>query len=208
MRSLDIRTNVLYISVMAQRIDWNEAVRKIRGFCHDRRRAPSFEEVRRLFKYKSKNTAHWLVARLIEKGFLRKDAAGRILTDGLFGIRQLGSVQAGWPSPAEEELVDTLNLDDYLVRNRTQSFIIKVTGDSMIDAGIRPDDLVIVERGCAAQDGDIVIAQVDGEWTLKYYQKRGSGVRLVPANPKYPVITPKHELKIGGVVVSCIRRYK
>jgi SOS regulatory protein LexA len=193
---------------MAKRVDWDHAAQKIRGFVRDRRRAPSFEEVRRLFGYRSKNTAHWLVARLVDKGILSKDSGGRILTDGAFGIRHLGSVQAGWPSPAEEELVDTLSLDDYLVRNRAQSFLIKVTGDSMIDAGIRPDDLVIVERGRAAQDGDIVIAQVDGEWTLKYYQKRGSGVRLVPANPKYPVITPKHELKIGGVVVSCIRRYK
>ncbi len=193
---------------MPQRVDWNEAVLKIRGFCRDRRRAPSFDEVRKLFGYKSKNTAHWLVERLVEKGLVRKDRGGRLLFEDAGGIRHLGSVQAGWPSPAEEELVDTLSLDDYLVRNRAQSFLIKVTGDSMIDAGIRPDDLVIVERGRSPQDGDIVIAQVDGEWTLKYYQKRGSGVRLVPANPKYPVITPKQELKIGGVVVSCIRRYK
>ncbi|MBP9733677.1 MAG: repressor LexA [Candidatus Omnitrophica bacterium] len=193
---------------MAKRIDWNQTVHKLRAFCRVRRRAPSFEEVRRLFDYKSKNTAHWLIARLVDKGLVRKDSEGRLLFDGLTGIRLLGSVQAGWPSPAEEELVDTMSLDDYLIRNPQQSFLIKVTGDSMIDAGIHPGDLVIVERGRAPQNNDIVIAQVDGEWTIKFYQKRGSGVRLAPANPKYPIITPKEELKIGGVVVSCIRRYK
>jgi repressor LexA len=144
----------------------------------------------------------------VEKKLLRKDAAGRLLSDGLAGIRFLGSVQAGWPSPAEEELVDTMSLDDYLIRNPQQSFLVKVTGDSMIDAGVRPGDLVVVERGRTPQNEDIVVAQVDGEWTIKFYQKRGSGIRLVPANPKYPIITPKQELKVAGVVVSCIRRYK
>ena len=193
---------------MADRIDWNAVAKKLRGFYSKHRRPPSFEEIRKLFNYKSKHTAHWLVGKLLEKGLFKKDSKGKLLLDGLAGIRLLGTVQAGWPSPAEEELRDTINLDDYLIRNHDQSFLIKVTGDSMIDAGIQPGDLVIVERGRTPQNRDIVIAQVDGEWTLKYYEKRGSGVRLVPANSKYPIITPKEELKIGGVVVSCVRRYK
>lgn len=189
-------------------INIGEAIKSIRKFAASHRRPPSVEEIRKLLGYRSKSAASHLIELLIDKGLLAKDRTGRLTLSGMSGIRLLGSVQAGWPSPAEEELVDTLSLDDYLIRNPQQSFLIKVTGDSMVDAGIHAGDLVIVERGRTAQNNDIVIAQVDGEWTLKYYQKRGSGVRLVPANSKYPIITPKEELKIGGVIVSCIRRYK
>ena len=114
----------------------------------------------------------------------------------------------GWPSPAEEELVDILSLDDYLIPHPDQSYLVKIKGDSMIDAGIRPGDLVIVERGRTARDGDIVIAQVDGEWTMKTYEKRGSVVKLLAANKKYTPIIPKSELLIGGVVTAAIRKYK
>jgi len=82
-----------------------------------------------------------------------------------------------------------------------------VSGDSMIDAGIHEGDVVIVEKGPRPKNGDVVLACVDNEWTLKYYQKRGKTVELVPANDKYPVIKPKNELTLGGVVKSMIRRY-
>ena len=78
----------------------------------------------------------------------------------------------------------------------------------MIDAGIMPDDLVIVERGRQARHGDIVIAQVDGDWTMKYYEKHGAKVQLRAANKKYPLIEPKAELVIGGVVIANVRKYK
>lgn len=78
----------------------------------------------------------------------------------------------------------------------------------MVDAGIMPGDLAIVERGRPARHGDIVIAQVDGEWTLKYYEKHGAKVLLRPANKKYSTIEPKVELVIGGVVVANVRKYK
>lgn len=123
-------------------------------------------------------------------------------------IALLGEIAAGWPSPAEEELVDTLSLDEYLIRHSEQSYLIKVKGDSMIDAGIREGDLVIVERGRTPRDKDIVIAQVDGQWTMKYYEKQGAQVRLLPANKKYSPIIPQHELVVGGVIVALIRKYK
>ena len=126
----------------------------------------------------------------------------------LSGVKLLGVVQAGWPSPAEEELVDVLSLDDYLIPRPEQTYLIKVRGDSMIDAGIHPGDLVIVERGRTARDQDIVIAEVDGEWTMKFYEKRGNEVRLIAANEKYPPIVPRRELVIGGVVTAVIRKYK
>ena len=77
----------------------------------------------------------------------------------------------------------------------------------MIDAGIREGDLVIVERTNAPRVGDIVIAEVDGEWTMKYLRKRGDHLYLAPANPRYKPIVPK-ELKVVAVVTAVVRKYQ
>ncbi len=122
--------------------------------------------------------------------------------------RVLGLVEAGFPSPAEEELRDTLSLDEFLIQNPDACFLLKVSGDSMTGAGILPGDLVIVDRGQTGKSGDIVIAEVDGEWTMKYLKKSGDSVYLVPANPSYKPVKPKHELKIAGVVTAVVRKYK
>jgi len=150
-----------------------------------------------------------LIDHLVEKSIVKRDATGRLIPTHFFegGLRLLGSVQAGFPSPAEEELIDVISLDKFLVRRKEASCLVRVMGDSMIDAGILPGDIVIVERGRDPKQGDIVIAQVDGEWTMKYYYKYGKDVVLKAANKKYPPIKPKEELKVSGVVVSCIRKY-
>ena len=193
---------------MPEPIDLREAVQRLRQFLKETHRPPSFEEIRKLFGYKSKNAAFWLVEKLAAKGFVKKDRQGKILSDSLSGTRLLGTIQAGWPSPAEEELVDTMSLDDYLIQHPDQTFLIKVTGDSMIDAGIHEGDLVLVERGRQPKHRDIVIAQVDNDWTMKYYEKNGAQVRLVAANQKYKPIVPKSELIVGGVIVAVVRKYK
>ena len=140
---------------------------------------------------------------------MKRDSTGRLVPTPLLrgGLKVLGTVQAGFPSPAEEELVDILSLDEFLIRRPEASYLVKVNGDSMIEAGIHPGDLVIVERGREPRNGDVVIAQVDGEWTMKYYMKKGGHVCLKAANKKYPPVTPKEELVLGGVVVACIRKY-
>ena len=193
---------------MPDKINFSEVLARLRFFYREHHRPPSFQEIARLFGYRSKNAAFELVNKLIKKGFLKKDSKGRILLDALSGVKLLGSIQAGWPSPAEEELVDTMSLDEYLIKHPEQTFLVKVAGDSMIDAGIHERDLVLVERGRQPKHRDIVIAQVDNEWTMKYYEKIGKEVRLVAANKKYPPIKPKEELNIGGVVVAVIRKYK
>lgn len=193
---------------MAQKIQLSEALSKLRTFYREYRRAPSIAEIAALFHYRSKNAAFFLIQKLVRKGFLKKDPKGRLLLDALGGVKLLGTVQAGWPSPAEEELVDTMSLDEYLIQHPEQTFLIKVSGDSMVEAGIHEGDLVLVERGRPAKDKDIVIAQVDGEWTMKYYSKRGNIVQLVAANKKYSPISPKTELSIAGVVTAVIRKYK
>ncbi|MEK9152791.1 MAG: S24 family peptidase, partial [Patescibacteria group bacterium] len=79
--------------------------------------------------------------------------------------------------------------------------------DSMIDAGIHPGDMVILERGREPKNGDVVVAEVDREWTIKHYDKRGGRVTLRAANKKYQPITPREELRIAGVVTAVIRKY-
>lgn len=132
----------------------------------------------------------------------------KLMPGGYFySIMVLGTVEAGWPSPAEEELSDTMSLDEYLIRRKEATYMLKVSGDSMIDAGIMPGDMVLVERGVAEKDGHIVIAEVDGKWTMKYLRKRNGKVYLEAANKKYKPIYPTQALKIAAVVRAVIRRY-
>ena len=77
----------------------------------------------------------------------------------------------------------------------------------MIDEGIKEGDLVLVERKGEPKDGDIVIAEVDGGWTMKYYRKTGDKVYLEPANKKYKPIYPEYDLKVAAIVKGVIRKY-
>lgn len=134
-------------------------------------------------------------------------AFGQALGCRFSGVRINGEVRAGFPSPAEEELRDVISFDEYLVAHPETSFLLSVTGDSMIGAGIMEKDLVIVERGRQPKNGDIILAEVDGNWTIKYFRKRGKNITLEAANPKYPPIVPQTELRIAGVVTALARKY-
>ncbi len=181
----------------------------IREFYRKQGRMPSYSEIGELTGLRSKNAVFKFIGRLEKLNVLERDKKGRLIPLALANpVRVLGTVEAGFPSPAEEELADTLSLDELLIRNREAAFLLKVSGDSMTGAGIMPGDMVIVDRGRTAKSGDIVIAQVDGEWTMKFLRKRGETVTLVAANPKYQPIKPKTELKIAGVVTAVVRKYK
>ena len=186
----------------------DDKIDALRRFYRCNKRLPTYSEMCRIFGYNSKNAAFRFAKKLIDEGYIQKDDAGRLVPiNNRFGLPLLGYVQAGFPSPAEEELIDTLSLDEFLIDKPESSFLLKVTGDSMIDAGIFEGDIVIIERGAKAKNGDVVLANVDNEWTLKYFRKNGSNYELIPANPKYPVIRPEGELSLGGVVRSVVRRY-
>src|SRR3989344_8500066 len=185
-----------------------QAMDKIRRFYKTNRRMPSYSEIMNIVGYKSKNAVYKLIGALVEQGFVSKDDQGKLIPKNIFGgVRLLGTVEAGFPSPAEEELVDTMSLDEYLIHNREATYLLKVKGDSMIEAGIMPGDMVLVERGNDAREGDIVIAEVDHEWTMKYFTKKGARVVLMPANKKYHTITPQDELRIAATVKAVIRKY-
>ena len=184
-------------------------IRDISHFYGQKGRMPSFSEIGEMVGLRSKNAVFKLINKLEGLNVLERDAKGRLIPRSLASsVKLLGSVEAGFPSPAEEELADTLSLDDLLIQNPEATFLLKVSGDSMSGAGILPGDMVIVDKGQPPRSGDIVIAEVDGEWTMKYLRKRGDRVTLVPANPKYQPIKPKNELKIGGVVTAVVRKYR
>ena len=182
--------------------------RLIGHYFREYRRMPTYQEMLDLLGVKSKSVVHFWINKLIEGGFLEKDEKGHLsLTRQSFAIPMAGSVQAGFPSPEEEVLADVMSMDEYLITKPDASFLLKVSGDSMTGAGIMDGDLVIIEKDRDPITGDIVIAEVDGEWTMKYFRKQGKQVVLVAANPKYPDIKPRSELRLGGIVTAVIRKY-
>lgn len=182
--------------------------KKILSFYRENKRMPSYSEIMELTGLKSKNSVFKLIERMREHGLVAKDEKGFLIPGRFFAeIPLLGTVEAGFPSAAEEELADTMTLDDYLIDHKEKTFLLRVNGDSMIDAGIMPEDLVLAERGTTPHDGDIVIAEVDGGWTMKYYEKKGNCIRLIPANKKYKPIIPSEQLLIAAVVRGVVRKY-
>ncbi len=182
--------------------------KQIAAFFRERKRMPTYEEMVALLGVKSKSVVHFWVGKLVEADILERDSAGRLAwKQRPFSIPLVGEVAAGFPSPEEEELRDVLSLDEYLVARPEASFLLQVSGDSMIGEGIMPGDLVIVEKGREPKNGDVVIAEVDGEWTMKTFRKEKGEVFLEAANPNYPLIRPRQELKLAGVVTAVVRKY-
>ena len=186
-----------------------EKIHLLRQFWRMERRPPTYAEMLDLFGYRSKNAVFGLLAKLEDAGYVAKDPNGRIaLLPKLTGtVRILGSIAAGFPTQEEQQEAEAITLDEYLVKKPEQTFMLTVRGDSMIDAGILPGDIVLVEKGGSPRQNDIVVARVDEEWTLKYYMRDAAGVRLDPANPKYKFIRPRYSLEIGGIVRAVIRKY-
>ena len=170
---------------------------------------PSYQEMCKIFGFSSKRSGFLLGEKLIKLGIAEKNSKGRLrLNRSLLPIPVLGTIRAGHPTDAEEQVIDEVTFDDYLVDRPEDSYLLKVSGDSMKDAGIFEDDVVVVDKKAKPNVGDIVVASIDNEFTLKYLQKENGEMCLVPANPKYHTIYPKDNLTIEGVVISSMRKYR
>ncbi len=184
---------------------------KLLAFYHSKKRMPTYTEMLKLFGFKSKNSIARLVDKFIDAGIVEKDYLGRITPSREFGqVAMLGSVTAGLPASVEateRETHDTVSLDDFLVEKKDLTYILEVDGDSMIDAHIAKGDLVVVERRDHAKDGEIVVAEVDGEFTMKYFRIASGKTWLEPANKNYKPIYPEYDLKVTAVVKAVIRKY-
>jgi repressor LexA len=196
------------MAVMEKKRNVKTVEREIQSFFHEERRMPTYKEMLSLLGVRSKSVVHYWMEKLCAQGALARDAKGFLRpVRPAPGIPVAGAVAAGYPSPAEEELRDIISIDEYLITRPESSFLVKVSGDSMTGAGIMDGDMVIVEKGREPKNGDIVLAEVDGEWTMKYFVRKGKEIVLEAANPKYPTIRPKNELRLGGIITAVIRKY-
>ena len=120
-----------------------------------------------------------------------------------------GSVVAGFPSPAEQYLEPPLDLNEFLIKRPAATYFVRVEGNSMIGSGIHEGDLLVVDRSLRPANGDVIIASVDGDFTVKTYRRDKDGIHLEPANDAYPIITLKsgQQLDYFGKVTACIHRF-
>ena len=186
----------------------NEPTEQLKSFYHREKRMPSYSEMMKLFGFKSKNAVYRLVQKMLDAGVVAQDHIGRLLPTSLFNDIPIGGlVKAGLPSMVDAQS-ESINLNDMLISKKNETYILEVDGESMIEAHIEPGDMVIVEKTNNAREGDIVIAMVDGEHTMKYFRKDSSGkTYLEPANKLFKNIYPTQSLEITGVVKGVVRKY-
>lgn len=176
---------------------------------------PSISEMAEHLGVKSKNAVAKLLSSLEEGGYIETTGKARgikvlnSLTDslqkGLIRVPILGSIQAGSPHLAEEFVEDWVNLPQTLIKGRRDVFLLRVRGDSMINAGIHEGDLVIVRPTREAKNNDIVVALLHDEATVKRFVQIKNRAYLKAENPDYANIYPKEEWMIQGKVVGVIR---
>lgn len=201
---LDRKRSFPYIIVMTVA----EVAERIKKYYLAYRRMPSYKELGDVLGLSSKKNSFNWAKKLIEAGLLGKDKKGKLFPKTLFSIPDFGVIKAGMPSPAYAPSADSIDLYQFILDLPPEVFSLTVKGDSMIDASIREGDIALIDPNRHPLDGDIVAALVDGECTLKYLYKDHRGVRLVPANPEYPVIYPESELVIQGVMIHLIRKFR
>jgi repressor LexA len=186
----------------------DKRLEKIKKFYKKFRRLPSYAEMLQLFDLSSKNSIYKLVKKWVEEGIFKKDQNKIVPSTKFFALPFLGIIKAGFPILAEENK-SYLSIDEYLIDNPQSSFLLKVSGDSLSGIGIYEGDIVIIDKKRNAFPGEIVLAQIDREWTLKILRKDRvkQKIYLMAANPKYPPFYPKAELQIYGVVKAVIRKF-
>lgn len=188
----------------------------IREFQRKRGYSPSLSDLAVAFGVRSKNAIAKVVNALVREKHLEKDPKGRIKildneegNDGApaFTLPLFGPIPAGFAAAAEEQAEEMLTIENYLVRDKNATFLLRVKGESMINAGINDGDLVIVERGKEPKVHDIVVGVLDGAYTLKRLRKDKGKYYLQAENPEYPDLYAMNELQVAGVVRGVIRRY-
>ncbi len=189
----------------------------IKEFQNKRGYSPSLSDLALAFGVRSKNAVAKVVNALVREGQIEKDPKGRIKIIDLIPLEDrpepmilplFGPISAGFAAPVEEQAEEMVTLDDYIVGSKKSStFLLRVKGDSMIDAGIFEGDLVVVERGKEPKVGEIVVAVIDGEFTLKRLKKSKGKFYLQAENSDYPDMFAMDELTIAGIVRGVIRKY-
>jgi len=180
--------------------------------------SPTIKEMKTYFGVNSDNSILKLLKALEEKGRIFKDEKHRgikllsnikeKLNKPDFKLPIMGTVPAGTPVDEEEYIEDWLTIGEDMIYRNKESFLLRITGNSMIDAGIFEGDIVVVCRNLEAKVGDIVVALIDNQNTVKRYMIEDGHVYLKPENANYENIYPANELCLQGVVTGLIRYFK
>ena len=182
---------------------------KLQDYYAEHKVIPSYSVLAGLWGVSAKSWVAECVKRFEEGGYLDWTPDRQLKPGRLFFQRRVADapVQAGLPNPAIAEGYDFVSsIDEMLVRVPSKTQLLKVKGDSMVDAGIHEGDHLVVERQAHANVGEIVVAIVDDEFTVKYLGRERNEFVLKPANKAYPVIRPRGRLEIFGVMAGLVRR--
>jgi repressor LexA len=185
-----------------------EYLEKLQDYYAEHKVIPSYSVLAGLWGFSAKSWVSECVKRFEEAGFLDWTPDRQLKPGKRFFQRYVAdaTVQAGLPNPAIAEGYDFVSsIDELLVRIPSKTELIRVKGDSMVEAGIHEGDYLVVEKQHHANVGEIVVAIVDNEFTVKYLGKERDGFVLKPANKAYPVIRPRGRLEIFGVVAGLAR---
>jgi repressor LexA len=187
-----------------------EYLSKLQDYYANWKSIPSYASLCEVFGIASKSWVKTILARLSEAGFIERTPDGIWVPTRSFFARPLSesAVPAGMPVSVTPNQGELFVIDEMLIDTPSRTTLIPVKGDSMIDAGIHDGDVAVVEKRPAANVGDIVVAIVDSEFTLKTLDRERGKYILRPANPAYPVIRPQGMLEIFGVLVGLIRKYR
>ena len=201
-------------------------IKFIKDFIHENNYSPSYMEISKGLSIKSMGTVSWYVSTLEKKGIIkrnhgyngkraitinnRKKRALQYFTvanvSSIQPIPLYNSVSAGFPSPAEDYMEKTLDLNQHLIKHPSATFYVYAQGDSMVSAGIYDGDMLIVDRSLEAINDSIVVVIINGEFTVKSISKINDNLYLIPHNKNYqPIkITEEMDFEIWGVVTHSI----
>ena len=188
----------------------SEYLARLQDYYVDWKSIPSYAKLCEVFGIASKSWVKTILTRLSEAGFIERTPDGVWVPTRQFFARPLAesSVQAGMPVSVTATQGEFFIIDEMLIDTPSKTTLIPVKGDSMIEAGIHDGDVAVVEKRMTANIGDIVVAIVDNEFTLKTLDKERGKFILRPANQAYPVIRPQGTLEIFGVLIGLIRKYR
>lgn len=187
-----------------------EYLGRLRDYYVANRRIPSFQRIAELMGFASRAASSKLLERLEAAGFVERTPNDDAwIPSSRFFERPLvsASIRAGSSESIEATGAEPFLVDNYLIQHPSRTVMIPVKGDSMIDAGIHDGDVIVVERNRDARAGDFVVAIVDDGFTLKELAIERGKFILLPHNKTYPIIRPKGELEIYGVMVGLVRRF-
>lgn len=168
---------------------------------------PSYEKIALALGYKSKNSIKQYMEILKKEHLIFESEGFSYIDPSQFGAYLLSSyVKAGFASIMDDKIEKRLSLDDIFNINSPSTFVFKVSGNSMCDIGIFDGDYVMIKKTPEAKVGDVVLAIIDQEFTLKTYRRDSKGAYLEPQNKEYPILRPKESLSIFGVALGIARQ--